>query len=123
MARCQFEPVLQWESIRDIIQSVRDGGLLDPYARRKIIQDAACVVGCAVELLTNPPDDSDNDSDAPWPFGELPPESLSDTQLLEALGSVAKQANEGPAQALPVSAVVNILLPILVEVIRRGLKT
>ena len=120
MADCTFHPDIHWQSISRIVQSVRDGGLSDPIARGKLIQEVSCFLGCAVEWYRDQPADDD------WLFGNKTVFATSaiaemslDDLCTELENSVDRASSDGPSATIPWSQILKFVIPILIELLQR----
>ena len=101
---CDFEPKFQVECLTKIVSLLRSGGR-DRNQVLEIIQHSACFMGCGAELLK---DQS--------PVGPIGINAAADR--LESLIPKDDNLAQGPATSLPWLAILQILLPILLDLLK-----
>lgn len=102
---CGFQPEFKIECVTEIIKLLRSGDI-DRDKTLEIAKHAACFIGCGAELMQGkePPI---------GPFGQ---EEAADK--LEALIPQNDVLAQGPSQAVPWLSIIQILLPILLDLLK-----
>ena len=109
MSCCEFTPEFKLECITEIIKLLRSGEM----TRAKtllVFKHAACFIGCGAELLIG---DSDGPVDPLGPIG-----ASSGADQLEALLPKDSNLAQGPVTAVPWLAIIQILIPILLDLLK-----
>ncbi len=102
---CDFQPEFKLECITEIIRLLRSGNM-DRDKTLEVAKHAACFIGCGAALMQG------NNGPA-GPFG-----ALEAADKLEALVPQNDTLAKGPAQAVPWLSIIQILLPILLDLLK-----
>lgn len=102
---CKFPPEFKIECITEIIKLLRSGDM-DRDKTLEVAKHAACFIGCGAALMQG--------GDRPiGPFGQA-----EAADKLEALVPQNDTLAQGPATAVPWLAIIQILLPILLDLLK-----
>lgn len=102
---CDFQPEFKIECITEIIKLLRSGDM-DRDKTLEVAKHAACFIGCGAALMQG--------GERPvGPFG-----ALEAADKLEALVPQNDTLAQGPATAVPWLAIIQILLPILLDLLK-----
>lgn len=106
MSCCKFEPEFKIECLTNIIQLLRSGDM-DRDKTLEIAKHVACFIGSGATLLQG------GDSN---PLGPIGASNAADQ--LEALIPQNDTLAKGPVTAFPWMAVIQILLPLLLDLLK-----
>jgi hypothetical protein len=102
---CDFQPEFKIECITEIIRLLRSGDM-DRDKTLEVAKHAACFIGCGAALMQG-------NNEPAGPFG-----ALEAADKLEALVPQNDTLAKGPAQAVPWLSIIQILLPILLDLLK-----
>ena len=106
MSCCDFEPEFRIECVTEIIRLLRSGDI-DRDKTLEIAKHAACFIGSGATMLQG-----GNDN----PIGPIGAANAADQ--LESLLPQNDVLAQGPATAVPWLAIIQILLPILLDLLK-----
>ena len=101
---CKFEPEFRIECITEIIKLLRTD--MDRDKTFEVAKHAACFIGCGAALMQG-------GNEPAGPFG-----ALDAADKLEALIPQNDTLAKEPAQAVPWLSIIQILLPILLDLLK-----
>ncbi len=109
---CDFKPEIRFDCVTEIIKLLRSGNL-DRDATMEIAMHVSCVVGCGAKMMHSGEDDK-----PVGPFGAAEASAAADK--LEALIPQSDALAQGPEQAFPWLSLVQILLPLLLDLLKEN---
>jgi hypothetical protein len=109
MGSCSFGDSLPFDSVKEVVSMLRSGALDDPNQKWKLVKEISCIVGTSANMM----DDSDDISD-----DLMGSAGASIADELERL--VPEEENPELMQAIPVIAIIKILLPILISIMAKS---
>lgn len=107
MSCCKFEPEFKIECVTAIIQLLRSGDM-DRDKALEVAKHAACFIGSGATMLQGGDDN---------PLGPIGAANAAD-QLEALLPQNDVLAQQGPATAVPWLSIIQILLPILLDLLK-----
>ena len=108
MSCCDFTPEFKIECVTKIVAILRSGDI-DRDKTLEIAEHAACFIGSGAKMLRGDSPDS--------PLGPIGANDAAD-QLEALLPQNDVLAQQGPATAVPWLAIIQILLPILLDLLK-----
>ena len=102
---CDFQPEFKLECITEIIRLLRSGDM-DRDKTLEVAKHAACFIGCGAAMLQG-------NNEPAGPFG-----ALDAADKPEALVPQNDTLAQGPATAVPWISIIQILLPILLDLLK-----
>lgn len=106
---CEFSPEFKLDCLREIISIVRSGDVSREQVL-EIAEHAACFIGCGAKLMRG----------TDGPIGAVEPGSEQDEDVAELAAQLEQMIPaEGAAASLPWLQIVQVLLPLLLQLLKK----